>query len=950
MYSDRCTDLHLARAVLRTLVLALCALALPVLAVPAPVPTQSPGSTKAAKFYEDALQRYERHDLAGAAVQLRNAIQNDRKNIAAQLLLGRVLLGSGDLKAAEAALEEALRQGVSMTEIAPMLGQVYLQLGDTTKLLEKITTNGMPPASLPEILTMRGTALAMAGNLGAASASFAEARKLDPKAVGPYIAEAPLLLRVGEGERARTTALKATELGPDNPMAWYQLGTIQHALGDLKSALASFEKALAIKPKLVDAHVARAAVLMANGRQDEAAQILDKLKQDKVIEPRASFLRAVIALNKSEPKTAQVEFTQAANLVDSMPPGLRNSSEPLLMAGALSHRALGNPQRAREYVEGLLARNGRHFAGQLLLAEVLLDARESNRALPVLENLLRMAPNEPQVLYMMGSVYLSRKQYAQASEMFDRAYRAGTGGGALRELAFSQFGLRQDKSALANLEKVYAKDPRDYRAGVELAIYYARHGQGAKALKVAEGLVQIDPGNVAMINFLGNIKGRLSDNPGMRLAFEQALKKDPKFKPTVINLTLLDIEEGKLDSARLRLNAWLKDNPTDTDALFQLGVVEQRANKLPLSAAIWTKAEGMQTKDQRPGLALIDQLLQQRQSAQALTAARTLAGKFPESVPVQLTLGRVQLAVKDLPLARQALQEASKYAGFDPVAQVDISRLQLAAGNPDGATHAVNKALQASPDDIGALVMQVEIAARRGDAAAVDAGMKQLQAKHPGKVPTLLTAGHVAFSRRQLPQAITRYQAAYALEPSTSVALVLAQAYLANTQTDKALSLLGEVQRRSPRDTTALRALAQIQAAAGKNTEALNSLATLVTLNPADPDALAGYAQILHRMNDPKALPMAEKAMKMQPDNAAFGAGYGWMLVQKGDLENGVRILREARLREPGDGMIRWSLASALAKAGRKAEARDELRAALTSSTPPNPGPELSALKADLGL
>ena len=925
------------------LVVTLCALALPALAQPA-------GPARGAKYYEDALLRYERNDLAGAAVQLRNAIQNDRKNIAAQLLLGRVLMGTGELKAAEAALEEALRQGVSMIEIAPLLGQVYLQLGDSKKLLDTITTTGMPAALLPEILTLRGTAQAMSGSLDAASASFTQARQLDPKAAGPYIAEAPLLLRFGEGERARVTALKATQLAPDNAMAWYQLGTIQHALRDTKSAMVSLDKALAIKPKLVDALVARAAVLMATNQLDEAAVLLDKLKQDKVSEPRASFLRAVLASNKGNSLAAQAEFTQAANLIDSMPPGLRNSSEPFLMAGALSHRALGNPQRAREYVETILTRNGRHFAAQLLLANVLLEAKETSRAVPVLEDLLRTAPNEPQVLYMMGSVFLARKQYVQASEMFDRAAKAGTSNDALRELAFSQFGLQQDKTALANLEKAYAKAPRDYRAGVELSIYYARHGQAAKAVKIAEDLVQIDPSNVAMVNFLGNIKGRLGDNAGMRAAFDQALGKDPKFRPTVINLSLLDIDEGKLDAARKRLNAWLKLNPSDGEALFQLGMVEQRANKPALSAAIWTKADGLQNKDPRPGLALIDQLLQLRQHPQALAAAKTLAGKYPESVPVLQALGRARLASKDLTMARQALQEASKYAGADPLTQVNISRLQLAAGNPDGALHAVNKALQSSPDDIGALVMIVEIAARRGDAAAVDAGMKQLRAKHAGKLPTLLTAGHVAFSRRQLPQAISQYEAALASEPSTPVALVLAQAFLANNQTDKALSLLGEVTRKDPRDASALRALAQVQAAAGKNAQALASLAALVTLNPDDPDALAGYAQMLHRMNDPKALATAEKAMKMQPDNAALAGGYGWMLVHKGELESGIRILREARLRDPGDGVIRWNLASALAKAGRKAEARDELRAALASGSPPNPGPELNALKAELGL
>ena len=49
-------------------------------------------------------------------------------------------------------------------------------------------------------------------------------------------------------------------------------------------------------------------------------------------------------------------------------------------------------------------------------------------------------------------------------------------------------------------------------------------------------------------------------------------------------------------------------------------------------------------------------------------------------------------------------------------------------------------------DLLDAMTMQVEVAARRGDSAGVDAGLRQLQAKHPKALSTLLTAGHVAMT------------------------------------------------------------------------------------------------------------------------------------------------------------------------------------------------------------
>ena len=910
---------------------------------------QSP-TQQAAKFYDDAQARYERKEFAAAAVQLKNALQLDKKLLSAHLLLGKTLLAGGELKAAEAALEEALKQGVNRAEVGPYLGQVYLLLGEPKKLLDTVTLTGIPESLQTEILVIRGTAFAMSGNLAAASAAFADARKLSPTAADPLIAESPILLRFGEYEKARVMATKATEMAPKNPMAWYQLGTIQHSVGDRPGALASFDKALSLNPKLVDATVSRASVLISTGKQAEAAKILAQLKVAKVVEPRASFLRATLEAANGNAKAAKEEYAQAVNLIDTMAPGARSGSEPLLLAGALSHRALGNLQKSREYLDTLLARNGKHFAGQVLMASVLMEAKELNRALPLLENLMRLAPNEPQVLYMMGSAYMAKKQYAQASEMFERAAGKTSNNEVLRELAFSQFGSGNSTVGLANLEKAFAANPRDYRAGIELAVYFARQGNGARAVGIAESLVKLDPANTAMLNFLGNIKGRLNDKKGMRATFQLALEKDPKFRPAIMNMSWLDMEEGRLEDARKRLTDHLKDKPNDPDVLFQLGMLEQQAKRPAAALAQWTKADSVQNMDPRPGLAKVDLLLANNQADQAAIAAKTLAGKYPEAVPVFHALARVGMAVGDTAMARQALQDASRFARNDVGAQLVTGRMQLAVNQPDAATSTANKVLQLQADDLGALILLVEAAGRRGDAAGVDAAMKTLNAKHAGKPPVLVTAGHVALSRRQYSQAIASYQVAFQQEPSGPLAIALAQAHLGQKEIDQALEVLQGWARKNPSDLVALRAQAEVQAHAGKGEAARASYNAVLAASPDDPGVLSSFAIMLHRMNDPAALAMAERAMKLAPQNAALAASYGSMLVNKGDLENGVRVLREARLRDPGNGGVRWTLSAALAKAGKKAEAKDELRAALASSTPPQPGHELNKVKSELGL
>ena len=51
---------------------------------------------KAARHYEAALSRYERNDMAGAIIELKNALQLDNQMLAAQVLMGKALLSEGE--------------------------------------------------------------------------------------------------------------------------------------------------------------------------------------------------------------------------------------------------------------------------------------------------------------------------------------------------------------------------------------------------------------------------------------------------------------------------------------------------------------------------------------------------------------------------------------------------------------------------------------------------------------------------------------------------------------------------------------------------------------------------------------------------------------------------------------------------------------------------------------
>lgn len=905
---------------------------------------------KASSYYEDALKRYEKNEMPAAVIQLKNALQQDSKMLAAHLLLGKALLRNGDLKGAEAAFEEAIKQGVNRGEVALPLGQVYLALGRPEAVIEKILASGLSPALQVEILTMRGNAYMEVGKGSQAVQSFESARAVDPKSPSPLIAEVPMLLANGRLDQAKEKANKALELAPNNAFSWNIKASVLHASFDANGALAAYDKALALDPNHVDARVARAALLIDLKRNSDARKDLDFLKTIAEDEPRAAYLRSVLASQQGDAKATTLALTEVTRTIDILPPAWLARREQLLMAAALSHYGLGNHQKAREYLDVIISRNPSNLGAKKLLASIFVDTKDYGRALVLLESLQRASPEDPQVMYLLGTVNLSQRRYVQASQLLEKA-AARTGSSDMnRSLGFSQLGMGQTEQGLTSLEKAFAANPSDTQAGMALATLYMRLAKSEKALKIAEAMVKSDPANLTMMNFLGSLKAASGDNAGARAAYTQVLAKDSTFAPSVLNLARLYVGEKRFDEARNLLDGLLKKDSNDYQVLFEFGLLELRAGRSADAIRHLAKAGNVQRTDPNPTLALIDLYLNQRNGEQALTAAKELTGKFSTNLKVQLALARTYLANGAVPDARTVLTGATRLAEFDPKSQVAIARLQLAADNPEGAAYSVYKALQGSPDDLAALALAVQVEARRGDATKADAALKTLSTKHPAAIETIQAGADLAILRGQLTAAISGYRKLLSREDTAANALALVNAHMAGGEAGKAAAFLENWTKNHSADKGMLKALAETQFRAGQMVAAKKTYQSVIASNPNDAVSLNNYANLLLQTNDPAAQEMAEQALKLLPNHPSYADTLGWILVSKGQVEAGLRYLRDARLRSPESGEIRFHLAYALAKVGRKDEAREELRAVVGGTRVGSDSKMLNQLKADLGL
>ncbi|WP_018413368.1 XrtA/PEP-CTERM system TPR-repeat protein PrsT [Methyloversatilis thermotolerans] len=884
----------------------------------------------AGRYYEDALVRFEKKDDAGAIIQLKNALKADPGFLAAHLLMGRASLRKGDYASAEVALREAQRLGVAPAEIAEPLAQLLLDSGRQKELLSQVTPDDLPPAVRLEVLMLRARAQTELNLFAQARESLAQARSVAPESVAVVALQANVELQAGQGEAAARLAETATSMRPDSSEAWTARASVAYARGDLDRSLDFYSRAVGAEPKNGEALLGKASVLMDLLRTDEAAVVLKQLAEADPREPRGAYLRAVLAIQKGDVPGARKLLAEVVNLIDPAPRGALTSRAHLALIAGLAHYELGAVSKAKEYFELYMRFFPANGAVRKPLAAIYLAERNPARALTLLEPALRDSPRDVDVIMLNASAQAALGRHQRATELYEQAARLRDTAGTRTALGLSMLGAGQRSLGVAELETALKKSPGDFRASTVLALDALRSGRPQRAVDLMETVLKRSPDNLSALHLRAVARAAAGDAKGARADYQKVLDKDPSFRVARLNLVKLDVAERKYDSARQRLDALLKANPDDVAALFELARLQsvqgQSAQAVATLERLLAKSEG----NEQAVMELVSLHLAARRNDEALTVAKNASANNPDSIPFQLALARVQLARGENSAARGTLASATRGAGFSASSQAAIGRLQLEAGNLDGAEYSAQKALQGSADHLPAqlLAMEVDIAAGRLDKA--EARLKPLLQSKGNVWSVQRLAGDLALARGQSQGAAGYYAKALDLEHDFET---LRRLYIVQRKTGeaaKALSRLEAAGRKRPDDVAVQLLLAEAQAAAGRKQAARETL--LATAAHADdPVVLNNLANIQADLGDPAALATAERAWKKAPNDPVVLDTYGWLLVQAAQIDQGLKILREARLRDLSNPEIRFHLAVALSKSGRVAEARSELAEALAS-------------------
>lgn len=190
--------------------------------------------------------------------------------------------------------------------------------------------------------------------------------------------------------------------------------------------------------------------------------------------------------------------------------------------------------------------------------------------------------------------------------------------------------------------------------------------------------------------------------------------------------------------------------------------------------------------------------------AVAINQARVATELEPKQIAMWETLGMVYREIRGVATGAtewgiKSFEEAIKLEPKNPVLYTELGKLYLANNEIAKAEEQFQKAVEVKPDYADALIQQVLLLEKQGDAKGAIAQMEKLVAAYPYSTEIIFQLGRLYFNNNRISDAITQFKRVIILAPDHSNAhYSLGVAYAAQNKKGLALEEFKKVLELNP--------------------------------------------------------------------------------------------------------------------------------------------------------
>ena len=875
--------------------------------------------------YENAVLQYNQNNYNEAKIHLKNALKDNPEHLPSRILIAQTYFRTGEVRAAEKEARLAFSLGASPEKVQPLLGNILLSQRKHRELLVTIQAISPRDSLASIIFNLRGRAYLELGQLENAMESFNFAAVNSPTDIEAILGISATLASGGNLQEAKAKLAQAVNLAPDNYAVWYESGNINEAMGNFTIALDDFNHAINLNPKSHKTQIAKARINLKLGNFDEALSGIEMAYENKPYDLNAGLILSQVLARRGNQERAVFVLKSMHEQVGRIPPSVL-MNEPLLLRAAIIIKYMSKEfEQASVFATQYLTIQPNSPEIGKLLVTIKLAMGQTDKAIDILHSIIKSSPNDAEVYYLLGESLLRKKRFVQASNTLEQAASLMPNNPRINtSLGLSRFGMGYVDQGFENLTKAFQTDSqKSIGAGVILTQILLRKGETEKAQRTANELIDKQPDNPVLYNLLGATY--LSDHQygKARLSFEKASFVHPGFQGSEYNLALLDTYEKKYKDAEQRLTLLLNNHPESVLVLTALAELSL-AQPDKVQAQTWLeKAARLKNSSPKAISELIKLYLYFGESKKALDQAIYLKKKYPDSSMTPFFLAKAQIKNNLIIDAKNNLSKATRQHEYPSDILMEISKLQIEIGDYSGARFTLYK-LSETSRSLDASIAQIRLNILEGnyDSALIKA--LDLKATADNKAIADLLLGEISNAREHFTEAYLSFKASFDQVPSSAAIIGMSNAKYSLGDKASVINLLEPWLDRNPGDATARRFLARTFLSMNQFANAQTHYETLIAQGRFDALIYSRLSRIYQLQNDKRALETAAKALEIAPKSSVALDSYGWILVTRGDLQEGLKYLREASSRS-SDPMIRYHLASTLIELGRKQEAVREL-------------------------
>jgi putative PEP-CTERM system TPR-repeat lipoprotein len=886
--------------------------------------------------YESALQAFQQQKYDASYIHLKNALQDNPRNLPAKLLKGQILTRNGYYDEAIKEFRQALEYRIDINLIIQPLGNVLVfnhQYQDVIDLGKGFT---LTDNNNFEWKMLSASAYSNLGKPLKARSEYDQALKLFPSNTRAINSLAYLDLSENDLSSAEKQTMKSLNIAPNDHRTWHLKGKISEANDNLLVAIQDYKTALKIEPEDPVIKRSLAYVLISNNEFDEAKLLAEEIIKQTPDDPFAMLLNSWVLSKDQQGDLASSILEKLSNKMSTVSQEQYNKQDSLLFVKGMTEYIQGKFEQARKTLGNYVDKNPEDINATNILAEIYISTGQNTAAMQLLERVSSDLTQHLNIALKLANLYLKNDKDFKADYLLTEL--RGVYPDNIKVVLLSSKALvarGKVEEAIKLIENNNQRNPENIGLLMARGFLYLQNGQFEDALKTADLLTKNDKRNVDYWNLKAAALLRLERYDDVQVAIDNVFAISPTHFAGRFNQAMLLKNTNRFVQAKTLLYILVAEQPRHSASQLQLAIVESESNDLLIAINRLENLTLLESKNRGAQILLLDLYLKAEQTDEALLLVKRLVKKAPLDKEFAIRKAEILIVNRDFVDAKVQLSKLYSLWLDNPEMLFRLSSMQQSVDDYEGANNSLLKALTYLPTNLALNLEYARLNLQLNENQIAQHVVNEME-KTYGKNPNiLLLKGDISLSKQDFITAHTYYTEALTLEDEYQLPLIrLYELARRGVKEQDFLVLVQRLVAKQPDNNWRRKLLADHLMNQNKWQEAKLHYSKLIEKDRFinDYSILNNLANIYMSEDLSIALIHAEKALENAKTIPSVLDTHGWILVQMERYKEGLVSLRQAYAIKSNNPAIRYHIAYTLNKLGRVSEAKVELQQALSSN------------------